>query len=104
MHSRSGRIRSRSCLSVAELTTEGGLDVVGQLDRVREAVAVCRDAGLSVSLFIDPERAQVEAAAKLGAVAVELHTGRYADAAEGVERERESTHSAARASRPLRPG
>ena len=64
----------------AELTTEGGLDVVGQRDRVAEAVARCRDAGLEVSLFIDPDPAQVEASAALGAVAVELHTGRYADA------------------------
>ena len=65
----------------AELTTEGGLDVIGQRPRVAEAVARCRDAGLSVSLFIDPDPAQVEASAALGAAAVELHTGRYADAA-----------------------
>src|SRR4051812_45127444 len=61
----------------AELTTEGGLDVLGHLDRVGEAVARCRDAGLEVSLFIDPDPAQVEASARLGARAVELHTGRY---------------------------
>src|SRR3954462_3120110 len=64
----------------AELTTEGGLDVVGQHQRVAEAVARCRDAGLEVSLFIDPDPAQVEASSQLGAAAVELHTGRYADA------------------------
>ena len=63
-----------------ELTTEGGLDVVGQWDRVAEAVARCRDAGLEVSLFIDPDPGQVEASAALRARAVELHTGRYADA------------------------
>src|SRR5215467_11933388 len=62
-----------------ELTTEGGLDVVGQRARVAEAVARCRDAGLEVSLFIDPDPSQVEASAALGAGAVELHTGRYAD-------------------------
>jgi pyridoxine 5-phosphate synthase len=63
-----------------EITTEGGLDVIGQRVRVGEAVARLRDAGLSVSLFIDPEPAQVEASAALGAEAVELHTGRYAEA------------------------
>ena len=70
----------------AELTTEGGLDVVGQYARVAEAVARCRDGGLAVSLFVDPDAAQVEASARLGAKAVELHTGRYADAAEGAPR------------------
>ena len=72
-----------------ELTTEGGLDVVGQRARVTEAVARCRDAGLEVSLFIDPDPAQVEASHALGARAVELHTGRYAEAAgaEAVARE-----------------
>ena len=73
----------------AELTTEGGLDVVGQRQRVGEAVARCRDAGLEVSLFIDPDPAQVRASAELGAAAVELHTGRYADAAPGPDRSRE---------------
>ncbi len=73
----------------AELTTEGGLDIVGQRTRVSEAVARLRDGGLEVSLFIDPEPAQVEAARQIGAVAVELHTGRYADAALPAERARE---------------
>lgn len=73
----------------AELTTEGGLDVIGQRDRVAEAVARCRDAGLEVSLFIDPDPRQVEASAALGARAVELHTGRYADAAHESEQARE---------------
>ncbi len=73
----------------AELTTEGGLDVIGQRERVAEAVARCRDAGLEVSLFIDPNPAQVEASAQLGAAAVELHTGRYADAPHGPRREHE---------------
>jgi pyridoxine 5-phosphate synthase len=67
----------------AELTTEGGLDVVGQRDRVEAAVGRLRDAGLGVSLFIDPDRKQVEASAALGVMAVELHTGRYAEAAHG---------------------
>ncbi|MBX6315197.1 MAG: pyridoxine 5'-phosphate synthase [Isosphaeraceae bacterium] len=72
-----------------ELTTEGGLDVIGHRERVAEAIRRCRDAGLAVSLFIDPDPAQVEASAGLGAVAVELHTGRYAEAPEGPERDRE---------------
>lgn len=63
-----------------ELTTEGGLDVAGTLKRVERA---CRDlgaAGIRVSLFIDAERKQVEAALKAGAPVIELHTGGYADA------------------------
>jgi pyridoxine 5-phosphate synthase len=71
------------------VTTEGGLDVIGQRTRVGEAVARLRDAGLEVSTFIDPEVAQVEASKELGAVAVELHTGRYADAAQPADRARE---------------
>ena len=73
----------------AEVTTEGGLDVIGQRERVAEAVARCRDAGLEVSLFIDPDVAQVEASEALGAVAVELHTGRYADAPSAAARAQE---------------
>ena len=63
-----------------ELTTEGGLDVIKHRSRVAEAIARCVDAGLAVSLFIDPDPAQVEMSRELGAEAVELHTGRYADA------------------------
>ena len=73
----------------AELTTEGGLDVVGQFDRVAAAVARCRDAGLEVSLFVGPDPAQVEASLRAGAHAVELHTGRYADATTPSEQARE---------------
>lgn len=73
----------------AELTTEGGLDVIGHRPRVAEAVARCRDAGLEVSLFIDPEPAQVETSAGLGAVAVELHTGKYAHAFRNSEHAKE---------------
>lgn len=79
----------------AEVTTEGGLDVVGQRSRVAEAVARCRDAGLEVSLFIDPDLAQVEASAALGVRAVELHTGRYADARGEADRARELADLAA---------
>ncbi|MGH8225835.1 MAG: pyridoxine 5'-phosphate synthase [Gammaproteobacteria bacterium] len=63
-----------------ELTTEGGLDVAAEPKRYREAVARLADAGVRVSLFIDPQAVQIEAAAAVGAPVVELHTGRYADA------------------------
>jgi pyridoxine 5-phosphate synthase len=72
-----------------ELTTEGGLDVVGQRDRVQGALSRLRDSGIEVSLFIDPEPKQVEAAVALGATAVEFHTGCYANAQEGSDRTRE---------------
>ncbi len=62
-----------------ELTTEGGLDVAGQVDKVRAACEQLRDANIRVSLFIDPDRAQLDAAAAVSAPVVELHTGRYAD-------------------------
>jgi len=65
----------------AELTTEGGLDVQGALPAVAQAVAQLHDAGIRVSLFIDPDPAQIQAAAQTGAQVVELHTGAYADAA-----------------------
>ena len=68
-----------------ELTTEGGLDVAGQLQRVREACARLGDAGIRVSLFIDPDERQLEAAVACGAPVVELHTGAYAEA-DGVAR------------------
>jgi pyridoxine 5-phosphate synthase len=73
----------------AEVTTEGGLDVIGQFDRVAEATARCHAAGLEVSLFIDPSPDQVEASLRAGAKAVELHTGRYADATTPNDRARE---------------
>lgn len=63
-----------------ELTTEGGLDVIAQADAVANAIEKLQSAGIKVSLFIDPDRAQVEQAAKLKAELVELHTGTYAEA------------------------
>jgi pyridoxine 5-phosphate synthase len=63
-----------------ELTTEGGLDVAGQEERIAAAVARLARFGCEVSLFIDAETAQIEAAKRVGAPAIELHTGRYADA------------------------
>lgn len=65
----------------AELTTEGGLDVAGQLDKIRAACGELGAAGIRVSLFIDPDRAQLDAAVAAGAPVVELHTGKYADTA-----------------------
>lgn len=67
-----------------ELTTEGGLDVLARPDDVRAACEELGAAGIRVSLFIDPERAQLDAAVAAGAPVVELHTGRYADT-EGEE-------------------
>lgn len=63
-----------------ELTTEGGLDVAGQETRIGAAVQRLSAVGSEVSLFIDADPAQIEACARVGAPAVELHTGRYADA------------------------
>ena len=71
-----------------ELTTEGGLDVAGQLEKVAAAVEKLHAAGIVVSLFIDPEFDQLDAAAKAGADYVELHTGTYSNAA-GAERRKE---------------
>lgn len=62
-----------------ELTTEGGLDVVGQLDRVALACKKLADSGIRVSLFIDPNPRQIEAAVAVGAPVIELHTGHYAN-------------------------
>ncbi|MBM7404606.1 MULTISPECIES: pyridoxine 5'-phosphate synthase [Sphingomonas] len=62
-----------------ERTTEGGLDAAGQFDYLASMVAALRDAGIRVSLFIEPEAAQIDAAVRLGAPVVELHTGRYAE-------------------------
>ncbi len=63
-----------------EITTEGGLDVRAGFDKVRMAVARLQDAGIKVSLFIDPDAAQVEAAAETCAEMIELHTGCFANA------------------------
>lgn len=63
-----------------EITTEGGLDVVTHRDKIGKSVDRLQQHGIFVSLFIDPEEAQISAAAKLGVEAVELHTGAYANA------------------------
>ncbi|SDV50994.1 pyridoxine 5'-phosphate synthase [Chitinasiproducens palmae] len=72
-----------------EVTTEGGLEVAGQRARVADACAQLREAGSRVSLFIDAEPAQIDAAAAVGAPVIEIHTGRYADAVDDAERARE---------------
>jgi len=64
-----------------ELTTEGGLDVASQVPRLREICAALRETGSRVSLFVDPEPAQLEASLEAGAPVVELHTGAYAETA-----------------------
>ncbi|MDO8329369.1 MAG: pyridoxine 5'-phosphate synthase [Fluviicoccus sp.] len=63
-----------------ELTTEGGLDVVGQMERIAAACDRLGSAGMDVSLFIDPDTVQIEAAIACGAPTIELHTGAYAEA------------------------
>jgi len=76
-------VRPSDCCFVPErrqeITTEGGLDVRGQVQRIKEATAVLLGQGIRVSLFIDPDPPQIEAAAQTGAPVVELHTGAYAD-------------------------
>ena len=71
-----------------ELTTEGGLDVAAQIDKVRDAVQGLSENNIRTSLFIDPDIAQLDAAVAVGAPVVELHTGRYADT-EGDEQDAE---------------
>lgn len=69
-----------------ELTTEGGLDAAGHATAVGAAVRRLADAGIRVSLFVDPEPSQIETARRLGAPVIEIHTGRYADAADAATR------------------
>jgi pyridoxine 5-phosphate synthase len=80
-----------------EITTEGGLNVVAHRARVQDATAALNRAGIRVSLFIDPDEAQIEAARGVGAPVIELHTGAYADAHGGTRaREFERLRSAAK--------
>lgn len=69
-----------------EVTTEGGLDVAGQMENLKRFVGSLSAAGIRVSLFIDPDPVQLDAAKALGAPVVELHTGAYCDAPAGAER------------------
>lgn len=72
-----------------EVTTEGGLDVAGQLARITSAVTQLREAEIQVSLFIDADRTQIDAAVASGAPYIEIHTGAYADAQDDVARQQE---------------
>lgn len=87
------RLRPPHCCLVpekrAELTTEGGLDVITNESLLRDACARLNDAGIEVSLFIDADGRQIEAAQRCGAAAIEIHTGLYADAENESIRQRE---------------
>lgn len=72
-----------------ELTTEGGLDVIKNEKKLAKTVAKMKKASIPVSIFIDPDATQIEAAADIGATFVELHTGRYCDATSQKERDQE---------------
>jgi pyridoxine 5-phosphate synthase len=107
------RVRPADCCLVperrAELTTEGGLDVTGQTAALRDSCAALAAAGIRVALFIDPDPAQVEASARVGAPVVELHTGRYAEvrggeAARELERLRDAARRAAQAGLEVHAG
>ena len=78
------KIKPQDCCLVPErrqeLTTEGGLDVVAHLKKITQACKQLGDAGIRVSLFVDPDPIQIAAAAQTGAPAIEIHTGHYADA------------------------
>ncbi len=85
------RIRPHDCCLVPErreeLTTEGGLNVAGQKARIAEVCRRLAEAGVRVSLFVDPDPLQIEAAAEIGAPVIEIHTGHYAQAEGGAWRE-----------------
>jgi len=97
-----GHVLPQDCCLVPErrqeLTTEGGLDVAGQLPRIRDACRHLGTAGVRVALFIDPDPVQIEASAKAGAAVVELHTGAYADAP-GPHKQAEELHRLVEAAR-----
>jgi len=86
------KVKPQDCCLVPEkreeLTTEGGLDVAGQMDKLTATVASLHQAGIRVSPFIDPDSKQVEAVAKIGAKIFEIHTGHYADATNAKDRDK----------------
>jgi len=85
-----------------ELTTEGGLDVAGHIERMKDAVAKLSDAGCRVSMFIDPTIAQLDASKEIAAPVVELHTGHFANlTADAQRKELESVRNAAEYARSL---
>ncbi|OEE34314.1 pyridoxine 5'-phosphate synthase [Vibrio genomosp. F10 str. ZF-129] len=81
-----------------ELTTEGGLDVAGQLEKIKAATEKLTNAGIKVSLFIDADREQIDAAKATGAPYIELHTGHYAEAKTEADQQDELKKIAAAAS------
>lgn len=86
-----------------EVTTEGGLDVAGQLEKVTKFVKPLKEAGIIVSLFIDPDEAQIKTAAQTGAQFIELHTGQYSNAygTENEEKEFKKLFNAAKMAESL---
>jgi pyridoxine 5-phosphate synthase len=98
------KVRPADCCLVPErreeITTEGGLDAASQVQRLQEAVVSLGEVGVRVALFVDPDEMQIEAAAKIGAPAIELHTGAYAEAGQqqglALERLRSAASLAAR--------
>ena len=102
------RIRPADCCLVPErreeLTTEGGLDVVTHHEQLRDFCAMLEEAGIRVSLFIDADPAQLDAAAEVGVPVVELHTGHYADANGAEARQAELRRIAAAVEQGLRLG
>ncbi len=87
-----------------ELTTEGGLDVAGQKDKLKEVIARMAEKDIPVSLFIDPDSAQIQASKEVGATFVEIHTGRYADATSEEEEDKEFEYIAAAAEEAYEAG
>ena len=87
-----------------ELTTEGGLNVAGQQKKLRDVIARMNDGAIPVSLFIDPNPRQVEAAREVGATFVEIHTGKYSDALNDAEMDREFELIAAAAEQAYESG
>lgn len=87
------RLQPYACCLVPEkrqeLTTEGGLNVHGNIKRMRTACQQLTDEGIEVSLFIDPEQQQIDAAVSINAPVIELHTGTYADAQQAPEQTQE---------------
>ena len=96
-------VRPQNCCLVPErreeLTTEGGLDLLGAEQRIARVVARLRDAGIQVQIFVDPDPAQVEACARIAADGVEIHTGAYANAGTPLEARDELERIASAAAR-----
>lgn len=108
LHAMALRLRPYECCLVperrAELTTEGGLDVAANIEPLDDYCAALLEAGIRVSLFIDPDPVQIEAVAAIGVPIVELHTGRYADAVNPEQRVLELRRIEDAATRSIRAG